>query len=49
MLHIHIAAIRGRSNGEWDQSEHFQKMEIGGEFTNSITSVAKDNYVVYEY
>lgn len=40
---IRICAIRGRSNGDWHNSEHNQKLEIGGNISNSITSVSKDN------
>ena len=39
--------MRGRSDGDWYQSEHNQRLEVlGCEFTNSITSVQKDNYVI---
>ena len=42
---IRICAIRGRSDGDWYDSEHKQKLEIGGEISNSIISVQKDNYI----
>ena len=42
---IRICAIRGRSDGDWHNSEHNQRLEIGGEISNSITSVLKDNYI----
>lgn len=42
---IRICAIRGRSDGDWHNSEHNQRFEIGGEISNSITSVLKDNYI----
>ena len=45
---IRICAIRGRSDGDWYNSEHIQRLEIGGEISNSITSVLKDNYVFME-
>ena len=45
---IRICAIRGRSDGDWYNSEHKQRLEIGGEISNSITSVLKDNYVCME-
>ena len=48
MKMIRICAIRGRSNGDWYCSEHNQRLEIGGEISNSITSVLKDNYVFME-
>ena len=41
--------MRGRSEGEWYGSEHFQKLEIGSDISNSITSVAKDSYVIEIY
>ena len=44
-----IMAMRGRSNGDWHTSAHNQKCELGENVTNSITSVAKDNYVVEFY
>ena len=48
MINIRICAIRGRSDGNWYNSEHHQKLEIGCEISNSITSVLKDNYVFME-
>ena len=33
------------SDGDWYNSEHKQRLEIGGEISNSITSVLKDNYI----
>ena len=45
---IRICAIRGRSDGDWYNSEHKQRLEVGGEISNSITSVLKDNYVCME-
>ena len=45
---IRICAIRGRSDSDWYNSEHKQRLEIGGEISNSITSVLKDNYVCME-
>jgi len=39
-------AIRGRSDGEWLYSNHEQKLEIGNKYSNSITSVAKDSYII---
>ena len=42
---IRICAIRGRSDGDWHNSEHKQRLEVGGEISNSITSVQKDNYL----
>ena len=45
---IRICAIRGRCDGDWYNSEHKQRLEVGGEISNSITSVLKDNYVCME-
>ena len=42
---MRICAIRGRSDGDWYNSEHSQRLELGGEISNSITSVQKDNYI----
>ena len=44
-----VMAIRGRSKGNWHTSEHNQQCELGEDITNSLTSVAKDNYVVEFY
>ena len=44
-----IMAIRNRSEGDWHSSEHRQNIEIGTDVSNSLTSVAKDNYVVEFY
>ena len=42
-------ATRGRSDGDWHESEHRQRLEVGGQISNSITSVAKDSLVlIYE-
>lgn len=41
-----IAASRGRSKGDWNESEHYQQLEPREDgLTNTISSVAKDNYV----
>ena len=37
MKMIRICAIRGRSDGDWYNSEHKQRLEVGGEISNSIT------------
>ena len=36
------------NDGDWYNSEHKQRLEVGGEISNSITSVLKDNYVCME-
>lgn len=43
---VNIAAIRGRSDGDWHGSEHQQRLEEGGDICGAITSVAKDNMLV---
>lgn len=50
-MKILSCAMRGRSDGKWRESEHQQRLEIGGGISNSITSVAKDSLVIeiYEY
>lgn len=41
-----IVAQRGRSNGDWHESEHYQKLEPRDDgLTNTISSVQKNNYV----
>lgn len=43
----YIAASRGRSDGEWKDTEHYQQLEPRNDgMTNTISSVPKDNYVV---
>lgn len=44
-----VIAIRGRSDGDWFLSEHFQKIEYTGNKTSSVTSVSKDNMVIECY
>lgn len=46
---VKSCAFRGRSDGDWFCSEHKQKLEIGSDVSNSITSVAKDSLVVFIY
>ena len=42
-------AFRARSDGDWHCSEHSQRLEIGTDIANSITTVAKDMMVlIYE-
>lgn len=42
-------AMRGRSDGDWHESSHYQKLEIGGSISNSITSVSKDSLILIVY
>lgn len=44
-----VIAIRGRSDGDWFLSEHFQKIELRLNKTSSVTSVSKDNMVIECY
>lgn len=44
-----VIAMRGRSEGDWWTSAHFQKVEIRGFKTSSLTSVAKDNMIMGIY
>lgn len=41
--------IRGRSDGDWFASAHFQKLEIRGDKTSSLTSICKDNMILEIY
>lgn len=42
-----IAAARGRSEGDWYETEHRQRLEFGSsEASNTISSVDKDNILV---
>lgn len=41
-----VVALRGRSKGNWHNSEHFQKLEPRTDgVANTLSSVQKDNYV----
>lgn len=42
-------AIRGRSDGDWSSSAHFQKLEVRGNKTSSLTSINKDNMILEIY
>lgn len=43
-------AVRGRSDGDWFLSAHFQKMEVRGNTkTSSLTSIIKDNMILERY
>lgn len=42
-------AIRGRSEDDWYSSSHFQRVELRGYQTSSLTSVAKDNMITEIY
>lgn len=43
-------ASRGRSKGEWHNSEHRQMLEINSDrFSNAISTVLKDFMVAFVY
>ncbi len=44
-----VIAIRGRSEREWFSSPHFQKIEVRGKKSSSLTSVTKDNMIMEMY
>ena len=44
-----VIAIRGRSDGDWFSSSHFQKLEVRGDKSSSLTSVSKDNMIIELY
>ena len=44
-----IIAVRGRSIGDWYNSPHEQRIELIGQKTSSLTSVAKDNMLLIVY
>lgn len=43
---FYSCAIRGRSNGDWHNTEHKQMLEVGSDIANSITGVSKDSLVL---
>lgn len=49
-MKIMIAAARGRCRGGWHESEHYQQLEMRpADYSNSLTHVAKDNYIVEQH
>ena len=44
-----IIAVGGRSIGDWCNSPHEQRIELRGQKTSSLTSVAKDNLLFEMY
>ena len=44
-----IIAVRGRSIGDWYNSPHEQRIELRGQKSSSLTSVAKDNMLLIVY
>lgn len=55
MLDIRIAAARGRDpDNPSDRKSHSngrfcQRLEIGGGISNTLTSVGKDNYCLFDF
>jgi len=43
--------LQGKNHrgGKWNESKHQQMLEIGSDISNSITSVAKDYYIIEIY
>lgn len=42
-MEVKTCALRGRSDGEWHTSAHYQKLEIGGgKVSNAVSTVLKD-------
>ena len=37
--------MRGRSIGNWYENDHSQRLELGNDIANSVTSVSKDSLV----
>lgn len=49
-MRSNIGAIRGRSEGEWFNSLHFQVLELSElKIANPLTSVPKDNMLLIVY
>ena len=44
-----IIAVRGRSVDDWYNSPHEQRIELRGQRTSALTSVAKDNLLFETY
>jgi hypothetical protein len=48
-MRSNVIAVRGRSIGDWHNSPHEQKIELRGQKSSSLTSVAKDNMLLIVY
>lgn len=49
-MRVISCAARGRSNGEWHSSKHYQMLELGSErFSNALSSVQKDYMAALVY
>lgn len=42
-------ALRGRADGDWHNNPHQQRLEIRGQFSNSISTVGKDFLLLVEF
>ncbi|MBQ7211621.1 MAG: DNA cytosine methyltransferase [Muribaculaceae bacterium] len=45
VVEIRACALRGRADGGWTEAAHSQRLEIGTDISNSLTTVQKDNMV----
>ena len=43
---VRVCALRGRADGGWTEAAHSQRLEIGTDISNSITTVHKDNLIL---
>ena len=48
-MRSNVIAVRGRSIGDWYNSPHEQRIELRGQKSSSLTSVAKDNLLFEMY
>ena len=48
-MRSNMIAVRGRSFGDWHNSPHEQRIELRGQKSSSLTSVAKDNLLFEMY
>lgn len=54
LIDVRIAAVRGRnpekpSERKRSNGRYRQRLEIGGDCSNTVTTVQKDNYVIETY
>jgi len=49
MLQIKTCASRGRCDGHWYSSPHEQRLEIGNDISNALSSIAKDFMILIAY
>ena len=48
-MKVRTCALRGRSDGEWHTSVHYQRLEIGGHISNAVSTALKDFLIMIEY